>query len=271
MNRFVALFDSGMGGLTVLNQIIGALPGENTIYFGDLGRAPYGSRSTEILNRYTEQIVRYLTGNYDLKLIVAACNTVSAISLDYLKGVSEIPIIGIVDPVPEKAIASSRNGRIGIIGTRRTIQSGVYQKKIQSLDPSVRVYAQECPLLLHLVEEGWSNEPAANMIVGEYLSYLKHSGIDVLVLGCTHYPILRKAIHDYLGDKVVIIDPAVECVKDIEKHLSGEKILNKNNYPERIYLVTDNPESFRSSGERYLDKKIHNVTLVDITELECRI
>ena len=109
------------------------------------------------------------------------------------------------------------------------------------------------------------------MIVGEYLAYLKNSKIDVLVLGCTHYPILRKAIRDYLGEKVVIIDPAVECVKDIEKHLSGEKILNKDNYPERVYLVTDNPESFRSSGERYLDRKIHRVTLVNIGKLECRI
>jgi len=271
MNRFIGLFDSGMGGLTVLNQIIKNLPDENTVYFGDMGRAPYGSRSAEVINRYSEQIVRYLTDNYDLKLIVAACNTVSAISLDHLREIFSIPVLGIIDTVPQKAVDSSRTGRIGIIGTKSTIQSGVYQKKIESLESSVNTFPQDCPLFIHLVEEGWTSEPATKMIVGEYLANLKHSKIDTLILGCTHYPIMRHAIQEYLGDDVVLIDPAVECVKEIRKYLNEENQLNRDNYPERIYLVTDNPDSFKFSGERYLDRKIHKVNLVDIGDLECRV
>jgi len=270
MNRFIGLIDSGMGGLTVLNQIIASLPDENTLYFGDMGRAPYGSRSREVLNRYSEQIVRYVIDNYDLKMIVAACNTISAICLEHLQATFDIPIMGIIDPVPQKAIEASTSGRIGVIGTRRTIDSGVYKKKILSIDPSVKVYPQECPLFIHLVEEGWTNEPATKMIVGEYLANLKHSRIDTLILACTHYPILKNMIQEYLGGHVRIIDPAEECVTTIRQFLSKNEKLNKHNYPERIYLVTDNPEMFRSSGERYLDRKIHNVNVVDIGLLESK-
>jgi glutamate racemase len=213
--------------------------------------------------------VRYLTGNYDLKLLIAACNTISAICLDHLQQTFSLPTMGIIDPVPKKAIETSRNGRIGVIGTRRTIKSSVYRQKIESLDNAVRVYSQDCPLFIHLVEEGWVNEPAARMIVHEYLASLKYSRIDTLILGCTHYPILRDIIQEYLGGDVTIIDPAIECVKAIEDYLSEESKLNRDNYPERIYLVTDNPGLFRSSGERYLDRKIHNVNLVDIGQLEC--
>jgi len=269
MKRFIGLIDSGMGGLTVLNQIIHSLPEENTVYFGDMGRAPYGARSAEVLNRYSEQIVRYLTGNYDLKLLIAACNTISAMCLDHLRQAFSIPLMGIIDPVPKRAVEMSRNGRIGVIGTRRTIRSGVYQQKIKSLDNGVKVYSQDCPLFIHLVEEGWVNEPATKMIVQEYLASLKYSRIDTLILGCTHYPILSNTIQEYLGDDVAIIDPALECVKAVEEYLDEESKLNRDNYPERIYLVTDNPDSFRSSGERYLDRKIQNVNLVDIGLLEC--
>lgn len=270
MNRFIGLIDSGMGGLTVLNQLMGSMPEENTLYFGDMGRAPYGSRSRDVLKRYSEQIVRYLIDNYDIKLMVTACNTISAICLDHLQENFDLPIMGIIDPVPEKAVRASASGRIGVIGTRRTIESGVYQSKILSIDASVRVFPQECPLFIHLVEEGWTKEPAARMIVGEYLANLKHSKIDTLILGCTHYPILKEMIQEYLGNHVLIIDPAEECVVAIKAFLAGNEKLNKHNYPERIYLVTDNPELFRSSGERYLDRKIHNVNLVDIGLLESK-
>ncbi len=268
MNRFIGLFDSGMGGLTILKQIMVSLPEENTVYFGDMGRAPYGSRSPEVLNRYSTQIVRFLITNYDVKLIITACNTVSAISLDYLKKTFKIPIMGIIDPVPKKAIEVTRNGRIGVIGTRTTILSGVYPQKIKQLDDSVSVYSQDCPLFINLVEEGWANEPVTRMIVGEYLANLKHSKIDTLILGCTHYPILREMIREYLGDNVVLIDPAEECIHEIRAFLMEKNKLNRDNYPERVYLVTDNLDSFRSTGERYLDRKIHKVNMVDIGRLE---
>ena len=269
MNRYIGLFDSGMGGLTILKQIMTSLPEENTIYFGDMGRAPYGSRSPEVLNRYSGQIVEYLITNFDIKLIVTACNTVSAICLDYLKSHFDIPILDIIAPVPKKAIEVSKNGRIGVIGTRSTIKSGVYQKMIKDLDSSVRVYEQDCPLFIHLVEEGWANEPATMMIIGEYLANLKHSNIDTLILGCTHYPILKEKIWEYLGDEVILIDPAEECIKGIREFLKAQNKLNRDNYPERVYLVTDNLDLFKSSGEQYLSRKIHNVHLVDIGRLEC--
>jgi glutamate racemase len=271
MNRFIGLFDSGIGGLTVLKQIITSLPDENTVYFGDMGRAPYGSRSSKVINRYSEQIVKYLIEKYDLKLIVTACNTVSAVSLSYLRERFSIPITGIIDTVPQKAVEASKSGNIGVIGTRVTIRSGVYQRMIKDLDKAINIFSQECPLLIHLVEEGWSNEPATKMILGEYLSNLKHAHIDTLILGCTHYPILQPIIREYLGDDIVIIDPAIECLKEIEKHLSESGKLNKDNYPERLYLVTDNPDAFRTNGERYLDRKIHKVNLVSIGDLECQV
>lgn len=210
----------------------------------------------------------HLMDNYDLKLVIAACNTVSAVSLDHLQKTFPIPIMGIIDPVPKKVLVTTKNGRIGVIGTKSAIQSGVYQRKIKSLDSSINVYSQDCPLFIHLVEEGWTNEPVTKTIVGEYLANLKHSKIDTLILGCTHYPILSSAIQEYLGNDVKIIDPAVECIQDITKFLTSEGQLNKDNYPERIFLVTDNPDSFKSSGERYLDRKIHKVNLVDIGDLE---
>ena len=268
MKRFIGLFDSGIGGLTVLKQIIDSLPEENTVYFGDMGRFPYGSRSPSVVNRYARQIVRYLAENYELKLIIAACNTVSAICFDRFNETFPIPTMGIIDSVPIKALETTKNGRIGIIGTSSVIQSGVYQRKIENLDRSVKVYSQVCPLLIYLIEEGWVNEPATKMIIGEYFANLRHSDIDTLILACTHYPILSDAIQEYFGNKVKIIDPAVECIKDIKEFLSEDNKLNKDNYPERIYLVTDNPGSFRSSGERYLDRKIHKVDLIDIGDLE---
>jgi len=262
------MFDSGMGGLTVLKQVMAVLSGENTVYFGDMGRAPYGSRSPEVLKRYSEQIVRYMTGHYDLKVVVTACNTVSAVCLDHLRETFDIPIIGIIESVPRKAVETTKNGRIGVIGTTRTIQSGVYQEKLSALDRSLRIFSQDCPLLTPLVEEGWTNEPATRLIVGEYLANLRHSRIDTLILACTHYPVLRPLIQDCLGPGVTVIDPAEECVRDVVRHLTDEDQLNKNNHPERLYLVTDNPDPFRSSGERYLDRKIHKVALVDIGGLE---
>ena len=149
-----------------MNRFIGSLPEESTVYFDDMGRAPYGSRSPDVLNRYSGQIARYLIDSYDVKLIIAACNTFSAICLEHLRKNFSTPIIGIIDPVPKRAIELSKNGRIGVIGTRSAIQSGVYQRMIVDLDDSVSVYSQDCPLFIHLVEEGWTNEPVTKMVVG---------------------------------------------------------------------------------------------------------
>lgn len=245
------------------------LPRENTVYFGDVGRAPYGLRSPEVIQRFSEQLARYLVENYNIKLLVAACNTISAVALDHLKKILSVDIEGVIDSIPPKAISSSRNGKIGVIGTERTIKSGVYQDLLHRLDEKVKIYTQPCSLFVPLIEQGWENEPATKLIAKDYLAYLKHSGIDTLILGCTHYPIISHVIQKYLGEGVTIIDPATECAKIIKDHLQEKNELNKDsNNPSRLYFVTDNPESFKTCGERYLQRKIHNVSLVDIMNLE---
>jgi glutamate racemase len=268
MSQLVGFFDSGVGGLTVLKQFIKELPAEKTVYFGDMGRAPYGTRSPEVILKYTQQVLHFLVDSFDVKLLVAACNTISARALDHLAKYSPVPILGVIEPVPRKVIETTRNKRVGVIGAHSTISSGVYQSLIKNLDPEVQVFAQECALFMPLVEEGWQNEPAAKIIAESYLELLKYSRIDTLILGCTHYPVLANVISEVMGEGVTIIDPAVECVKGVKEFLVKNNLLSKSAQPDRLFYVTDKPESFKLVGERYLDRKINNVSLVDIDALE---
>jgi len=258
MNRFIGLLDSGMGGLTVLNQIIASLPDENTVYFGDMGRAPYGSRSPEVIKRYSEQIVRYLTENYDLKLIVVACHTVSATSLDHLRTISPVPTVGMIESVPQKALESTKNGRIGVIGTRSTIRSGVYQRCIHDLDAGVKVYPQDCPLFIHLVEEGWAKEPATRMIVGEYLANLKHAKIDTLILGCTHYPVLAELIQAKVGRRIRLVDSAVAVADQLSAHLekTPELAASLSRRGRSEFYISDVTPQFEAIAQKVLNRRL---------------
>jgi glutamate racemase len=268
MSQLVGFFDSGVGGLTVLKQFIRELPNEKTVYFGDMGRAPYGTRSPEIIRRYTRQVVRFLLQNFEVKLLVAACNTISVRALEHLAPQCPAPLLGVVEPVPRAAVAATRNKRVGIIGSHSAISSGVYQSRIRELDPEIQVFAQECPLFMPLVEEGWQNEPATRLVAESYLELIKYSKVDTLILGCTHYPVLSRVIADVLGPEVTLIDPAVECVRGVKEYLSQHRLLSKVAKPDRLFYVTDKPDAFRLMGERYLDRKINNVSLVDIDLLE---
>jgi glutamate racemase len=268
MSQLVGFFDSGVGGLTVLKQFIRELPNEKTLYFGDMGRAPYGTRSPEVILKYTQQLLRFLLNNFDVKILIAACNTISARALEHLAKSSPVPIFGVIEPVPRKVIECTRNKRVGVIGTHSTISSGLYQSLIKKLDPEIQVFAQECALFMPLVEEGWQNEPATKVVAESYLGLLKYSRIDTLILGCTHYPVLGNVISEVMGEGVCLIDPAVECVKEVKAYLRQKGLLSKAAKPDRLFYVTDKPESFKLVGERYLDRKINNVSLVDIDALE---
>lgn len=268
MSQLIGLFDSGVGGLTVLKHLIRELPAEKTVYFGDMGRAPYGARSPEVILRYSQQVVHFLLRNFQVKLLVAACNTITARALPHLTKSSPIPILGVIDRVPRKVVESTRNKRVGVIGAHSTISSGVYQTLIKQLDPQIEVFAQECGLFMPLVEEGWQNESATKIIAESYLELLKYSRIDTLILACTHYPVLRNVIAEVMGSQVTLIDPAVECVKEVQEYLSSNHLLSKGPKADRLFYVTDKPDAFRLVGERYLDRKINNVALVEIDALE---
>lgn len=268
MSQLIGLFDSGVGGLTVLKHMIKELPAEQTVYFGDMGRAPYGARSPEVILRYSQQVVRFLLENFDVKLLVAACNTITARALPQLAKSSPVPILGVINRVPQKVVESTRNKRVGVIGAHSTIASGVYQTLIKQLDPQIEVFAQECGLFMPLVEEGWQNESATKNIAESYLGLLKYSRIDTLILACTHYPILKRVIAEVMGDEITLIDPAVECLKEVKEYLTANHLLSTTQKPDRLFYVTDRPDAFRLVGERYLDRKINNVALVAIETLE---
>ena len=212
-------------------------------------------------------MLRFLADNCDVKLLIAACNTISARALDHLARFF-VPILGVIEPVLPKIIQTTRNKRVGVIGTHSTITSGVYQALLRKLDPDIQVFAQECGLFMPLVEEGWQNEPAARMVAESYLQLLKYAKIDTLVLACTHYPVLAKVIAEVMGEGVILIDPAIECVKRAKEFLAEHNLQSKAGRPDRLFYVTDKPEAFKLVGERYLDRKINNVSLVEIDVLE---
>ena len=260
----IGIFDSGIGGLTVLREILNLLPRENMIYLGDTARVPYGIRSSETVTKYAMENTEFLLGK-KIKLIVVACNTVSAISLDILKKKTEVPVIGVLLPGAEAAIRSTRNKRIGVIGTETTIHSSAYHRAITSLDPDVEVIGVPCPLFVPLVEEGWTDGEVTRKVAAGYLDGLKESNIDTLVLGCTHYPLLKGIINDVMGDGITLIDSAVETARIIGDILKREGLLRRNNAsPERKFFVTDTPDRFRKVGERFLGHKIEYIERVEI-------
>lgn len=260
----IGIFDSGIGGLTVLREILNLMPRENMIYLGDTARVPYGIRSSETVTKYAMENTEFLLGK-KIKLIIVACNTVSAISLEMLKKKTEVPVIGVLLPGAEAAIRSTRNKRIGVIGTETTIHSSAYQRAIISLNPETEVLGVPCPLFVPLVEEGWTDGEVTRKVATRYLNGLKASNIDTLVLGCTHYPLLKGIINEVMGDEITLIDSAVETARVVGEILKGAGLLRKNDAPpERKFFVTDSPDRFRKVGERFLGHKIEYIEKVEI-------
>lgn len=258
----IGVFDSGIGGLTVLHQIIEALPRENTVYLGDTARAPYGTKSVETVLRYSFENCQFLVEK-GVKLIVVACNTSTAIALERLKGSLCVPVIGVIEPGVRRALASTKNRRVGVIGTEATIQSGAYTRALKAADPGIEVYSRACPLFVPLVEEGWTDNEVVEMTVRAYLGSLKQSGIDTLILGCTHYPLLKKAIRKYLGSRVRLVDSAEETAKEVGVVLKKSRRAKNAGRATHGFFVTDAPERFIKVGQRFLGDKVESAVRIE--------
>jgi glutamate racemase len=252
MQKAIGIFDSGIGGLTVLKEIVAALPDENIIYLGDTARVPYGIRSAETVTRYSFENTQFLL-TQEIKMLVVACNTASAISLEAVKKEFPLPVIGVLEPGARAAVRETRTGQIGIIGTEATIASGAYEKAITLLDAGIRVHSLACPLFVPLVEEGWIDNDVALLVARTYLEPFKATGIDTLVLGCTHYPLLKGVINQVLGPGITLIDSATETAREVADVLG--KLKWKKPVMERTvrkYFVTDTPARFEKIGKRFL-------------------
>lgn len=220
----IGVFDSGVGGLTVVREIIRQIPNEKIIYFGDTARVPYGNKSQETVTRFSEQIVRFLR-TFQVKTIVVACNTASAYAMEALEQGIDIPIIGVVKPGARAAISATRNSRIGVIATEATISSQIYTKYIKELNPNVSIYGKACPLFVPLVEEGLLEDPVTDEIARRYLTELIDIDIDTLILGCTHYPLIRSTVGKIMGDKVTLVNPAYETARELRDLLTKQNLL----------------------------------------------
>jgi glutamate racemase len=262
----IGLFDSGVGGLTVLKALTRQLPQESTLYFGDTARVPYGSKSRDVIIRFSFEISEFLMKE-KIKMLVVACNTASAFALRELRAKFAIPIIGVIAPGAHAACAATRSARVGVIGTEGTIESMAYGDAIHYLNPAITVLGQACPLIVPLVEEGWLDKPVAREIVKEYLTPLLSQNIDTLVLGCTHYPLLKHVLVQVAGPAVTLIDSAEETARRVGAELQRLNLTaDAHQSPVRRFFVSDAPERFTRTGERFLGQPISDVRLVDIGE-----
>lgn len=260
----IGVFDSGIGGLTVLKEIFRELPDESTIYLGDTARVPYGIRSPETVIRYSIENTQFLLSK-GIKLLVIACNTASSLSLDEIKKLVPVPVIGVIEPGVYAAIKNTRNKKIGIIGTEATVRSNAYKKAIKTIYSNVEVFSLSCPLFVPLVEEGWTQGKIAMMIADRYIRSLKDKDIDTLILGCTHYPLLKGVISKVMGHDIRLIDSAVETAKKVRDILRELKIVRESKKrPLREFYVTDSPERFIKVGERFLGQKIEHIEKIEL-------
>ncbi len=263
-NKAIGVFDSGLGGLTVLKEISKVLPNENIVYFGDTARVPYGTRSSETVTKYTFQSINFLLEN-DIKAIVIACNTASARSLEKAQERYNIPIIGVIKPGAKRAVISTRNNKIGVIGTEGTVFSKAYEMEIHRIVSSIEVYAKPCSLFVPIVEEGWADTEVALLTAKEYLSAFNGTDIDTLVLGCTHYPILAGTIKKITGNRIKLVNPAEETALDLKKLLEEKDLINHQTVrPEYRYFVSDMPERFMNIGQNFIQKPFDNISVVEI-------
>ncbi len=256
--RAIGVFDSGMGGLTAVREFSHRLPGEDIIYFGDTGRVPYGGRSPETILKYARQDVAFLR-TFDLKAIVIACGTVSTIALQTLARETPLPVFGVVEPAAQAAVAASKTGRIGLVGTKATIASGAYERTIKALRPEAAVTALACPLFVPLVENGrfQAGDPLVELVVSEYLAPFKESGVDTLVLGCTHYPLLWDAIADFLGPQVTLISSGAACVDAVAQLLHGQSMESgRVSGGEHRFFVSDSPADFATLASIFLGEDV---------------
>jgi glutamate racemase len=258
----IGIFDSGIGGLTVARAIYERLPGESTIYFGDTARVPYGPKSPETVRRYSREILHWLLGQ-GVKAVVIACNTSTAHALGTLQAESPVPVIGVIEPGGKAAVAATRGGPIGVIGTAGTIASNAYARAIHHLAPHIRVEQRACPLFVPLVEEGWFEHRAAELIAEDYLAPLRMAGVDVLVLGCTHYPLLKPLLSRVMGPEVRLIDSAEETARAVAATLEEKDLAAPAGSPVyHRFVVSDDEPRFRQVGARFIGERLGGAEVV---------
>lgn len=265
----IGVFDSGVGGLTVAREIMRQIPNEKIVYFGDTARVPYGSKSKETVTRYSKQIVRFLQ-THGVKTIVVACNTASAYALDELERETDIPIIGVVKPGARAALEATRNGKIGVIATEATIGSQIYSKYIKEINQSATIYGKACPLFVPLVEEGLLKDPVTDEIARRYLAELIDIDIDTLILGCTHYPLIRSTLAKVIGEKVTLVNPAYETAIELKKLLLAKDLLQEetpklgeNQYQ---FYVSDGADKFKGFANSIIKYGILSAKTIQIEQ-----
>ena len=262
VTRPVGVFDSGIGGLTVARALYDRLPHESTIYFGDTARVPYGPKSPETVRRYSLEILHWLLGE-GVKAVVVACNTSTAHALDALRAASPVPVVGVIEPGARAAVKASRGGGIGVIGTVGTIASNAYVRAIRATAPAVRVEQLACPLFVPLVEEGWFDRPATELIADEYLASLRRAGIDTLVLGCTHYPLLKPLLERVMGPGVTLIDSAQETAAELASVLAAHHLAAPDIHTAaHRFAVSDDEARFRQVGARFIGERLGSAEVV---------
>ncbi len=265
----IGIFDSGVGGLTVAREIMRQIPNERLVYFGDTARVPYGNKSKETITKYSKQIIRFLK-TQNVKAIVVACNTASAYALDEIEKELDIPIIGVVKPGAKVAAEATRNKKVGVIATAGTIQSRIYAEYIESIDKEIRVTGKACPLFVPLVEEGLLEDPVTDEIATRYLNELKDLDIDTLILGCTHYPLIRSTLGRIMGEKVTLVNPAYETAVELRSLLEREGLLNPstnrlgtNQYQ---FFVSDGADKFKAFANSIIKYGILSAKVIHIEE-----
>ncbi|HEX9895089.1 MAG TPA: glutamate racemase [Gemmatimonadales bacterium] len=266
MNRApIGIFDSGLGGLTVARAVFNRLPHDSTIYFGDTARVPYGPKSPDTVRRYSREILDWLLSQR-VKAVIVACNTSTAHALETLRRQSPVPVIGVVEPGARAAVRAGGGGPIGVIGTAGTVASDAYQRAIHAIAPGIRVLQQACPLLVPFVEEGWFDHPAAELVAREYLAPLMREGIQSLVLGCTHYPLLKPLFRRVLGPAVTLIDSAEETATAAAQALLEVSLeAPADQQPVHRFAVSDDPARFVTVGSRFLGERLGEAELVSLT------
>jgi len=266
----IGVFDSGIGGLTVVKRLLSVLPKESIIYFGDTARVPYGSKSNETVIEYSIQNTKFLLQK-GVKAVVVACNTASSIAIDELRKNFDVPIIGMITPGAQMAVEETRNKKIGVIGTRATIFNKAYSNAISKLDSKIEVFEKACPLFVPLAEEGWTHHKATYEIAEEYLKELREKDIDTLVLGCTHYPLLADVIQEVIGKNVRLIDSGIASSEVVRNELQRIGLETNSAVPGNAsFYVSDIPTTFKQVAELFLGQKINEVFKVDVSELPKR-
>jgi glutamate racemase len=265
MDAPIGVFDSGVGGLTVLRALLARLPHEHTIYLGDTARVPYGTRSREVVTRYALLCGRYLAAQ-GIKMLVVACNTVSADSLPALADALPIPVLGVIEPGAKAAAARSRGGTLAVLGTPATVSSGAYQSALRTLAPLSRVVARACPLFVPLAEEGWTDGDVPKLVGERYLGDLRRAGADTVLLGCTHYPLLAPVIAEVMGPGAALVDSAEATAEAVAQLLATRGLARRDGAARHRTLCTDVPERFHRMAERFLGRPVESVETVDLAE-----